>query len=40
MSIKLEKLKSGSYRARKTYKGVTYRVTFDYRTKSRVPVKE
>lgn len=29
MSIKLEKLKSGSYRARKTYKGVTYRVTFD-----------
>lgn len=31
MSIKLEKLKSGSYRARKTYKGVTYRVTFDYK---------
>ena len=31
MSIKLERLKSGSYRARKTYKGVTYRVTFDYK---------
>ena len=29
--MKLEKLPSGSYRAKKIYKGKTYRVTFDHK---------
>ena len=37
--MKIEKLKSGSYRIRKMYKGVTYSVVTDYKPTQREAIK-
>ena len=37
--MKIEKLKSGSYRIRKMYKGVTYTVVTDYKPTQREAIK-